>query len=560
MPVFVEYPTQFSKERLKSELIAHNVELPPSQSKKHVNVELYLEHEMRSLLYTVSRQPTCEIDDTAAPLPTNTTDDTPTEEPYPGFESQVQQILKDADAINNDADRQKLRRVLYKFKASFAKDTLDCGLTKLHTVRIPTHPNAPPTFVRQYKIPIASHKPVQEIIDSMLGKEYDNADAKAEKASEQDSFEDCAEEEREDALDMVDLGLLTDDQQKAKLLQYGFKAGPIVASTRALYIKKLHRLMDPPALASLQREGECPKKRKYKTHFTPDYTKVYPCLIRVKHNDSLARCTVCNSDFSIAHGGLNDCKRHVEVGRFCQSRDFYPQCFVPSAGWVNGKTPHRSSDSSQNGSLVQTGSPYRFFSITQMVEEGSVYIENRLSPQIQHTQTERRSSQRTEHMMNNRALRDFMRLDKDTMTGRSLCLTTLSPHQKHTVTVTAFSPSIFLLYPQAILTACSNVFAFSIATKRRPIKGAAGHPVQFKYQDLPQLSPTTLERQEILQCLVPLWIQTVVFLLVVFLLCLIYSYMKNPLFNPLTALLDGLHEEPALISSMQATPASGDAS
>ncbi|XP_051958771.1 putative glutathione-specific gamma-glutamylcyclotransferase 2 isoform X1 [Xyrauchen texanus] len=59
-------------------------------------------------------------------------------------------------------------------------------------------------------------------------------------------------------------------------------------------------------------EGVCPKKRKYKTHFTPDYTKVYPCLIRVKHNDSLARCTVCNSDFSIAHGGLNDCKRHVE--------------------------------------------------------------------------------------------------------------------------------------------------------------------------------------------------------------------------------------------------------
>ncbi len=33
----------------------------------------------------------------------------------------------------------------------------------------------------------------------------------------------------------------------------------------------------------------------------------------MKNNDSLARCTVCNSDFSIAHGGLNDCRRHVEV-------------------------------------------------------------------------------------------------------------------------------------------------------------------------------------------------------------------------------------------------------
>ncbi len=35
---------------------------------------------------------------------------------------------------------------------------------------IPTNPNAPPTFVRQYKIPIASYKPVQEFVDSMLEK------------------------------------------------------------------------------------------------------------------------------------------------------------------------------------------------------------------------------------------------------------------------------------------------------------------------------------------------------------------------------------------------------
>lgn len=44
MPVFVEDPSQFSKERLKSELIAHNVDLPPPESKKHAYVELYLKH------------------------------------------------------------------------------------------------------------------------------------------------------------------------------------------------------------------------------------------------------------------------------------------------------------------------------------------------------------------------------------------------------------------------------------------------------------------------------------------------------------------------------------
>ncbi len=92
------------------------------------------------------------------------------EEPYAGFNAQVQQILSEADALHNEADCQGLKNVLHKYKNSFAKDSLDCGLTNIHTVRIPTNPNAPPTFVRQYKNPIASYEPVQEIVDSMLEK------------------------------------------------------------------------------------------------------------------------------------------------------------------------------------------------------------------------------------------------------------------------------------------------------------------------------------------------------------------------------------------------------
>ncbi len=50
------------------------------------------------------------------------------------------------------------------------KDSLNCGLTNIHTVRIPKKTNAKPTFVRQYRIPIALYEPVQEIVDSMLEK------------------------------------------------------------------------------------------------------------------------------------------------------------------------------------------------------------------------------------------------------------------------------------------------------------------------------------------------------------------------------------------------------
>ena len=121
-------------------------------------------------VYTVSHQSVGETDEPATPLNTKPTDDTPMEEPYPGFESPVQRILQDANALQSDTVRQGLRQVLYKFKESCAKDSLDCGLTNLHMVHIPTHPDAPPTFVKQYKIPIASQEPVQEIIESMLEK------------------------------------------------------------------------------------------------------------------------------------------------------------------------------------------------------------------------------------------------------------------------------------------------------------------------------------------------------------------------------------------------------
>lgn len=43
MPVFVEDPALFSKERLKSELIANDVALPLSE-KKEVYLQLYLKH------------------------------------------------------------------------------------------------------------------------------------------------------------------------------------------------------------------------------------------------------------------------------------------------------------------------------------------------------------------------------------------------------------------------------------------------------------------------------------------------------------------------------------
>ncbi|XP_041702506.1 lamina-associated polypeptide 2, isoforms beta/delta/epsilon/gamma isoform X11 [Coregonus clupeaformis] len=77
------------------------------------------------------------------------------------------------------------------------------------------------------------------------------------------------------------------------------------------------------------------------------------------------------------------------------------------------------------------------------------------------------------------------------------------------------------------------------ATRRRPIKGAAGRPVQFKYPDLPA-SPMTLQRRAVERRLVPLWVQILVFFIVACLLYLIYAAMEDSLDNPFVALQDNL--------------------
>ncbi|XP_016104060.1 lamina-associated polypeptide 2, isoforms beta/delta/epsilon/gamma-like isoform X1 [Sinocyclocheilus grahami] len=334
---------------------------------------------------------------------------------------------------------------------------------------------------------------------------------------------------KEEAAEMVDLGLLTDDQLKAKLLRYGVKAGPIVASTRALYEKKLKRLLDSSEQASQHMVNGTRDAGRYSDSEEEDESVEDDD--KDSESEQLRSETVSRTETS---------KTASRTGMFSQSRDFYPRCFVPTAGFINGKIQHKSSDATLNGSLSQSGSPYRSFSITQMVEE----IENRFSPQSKQTEIERRSGQRSEQTVDSRALQDFMRLDKDTMTGRSLCLTSPSSHQKLTVTEPV-TDVLSEMFPDTARTP-TGIYA----TKRRPIKGAAGRPVQFKYPEMTLLSPTTLERQEIQQRLVPLWVQIMVFLLVVCLLYLIYSSMEEPLSNPFTALLEGLHEA-ALISTSQ---------
>lgn len=78
----------------------------------------------------------------------------------------------------------------------------------------------------------------------------------------------------------------------------------------------------------------------------------------------------------------------------------------------------------------------------------------------------------------------------------------------------------------------------SSATRRRPIKGAAGRPVQYVFPDTPT-SPATLERREAERRLVPIRIQILVFLIVVVLLYLVYAVVEDSWLDSAMSLLDG---------------------
>uniref|UniRef100_A0A3Q1BJ07 LEM domain-containing protein n=1 Tax=Amphiprion ocellaris TaxID=80972 RepID=A0A3Q1BJ07_AMPOC len=89
--------------------------------------------------------------------------------------------------------------------------------------------------------PAASKK---EIYVELHLKNIDQKNAADFSSDEEDLVQDVAEEEEDpEDTEMPDPSSLTDDDLKAMLFKYGVKAGPIVGSTRALYERKLKKLL-----------------------------------------------------------------------------------------------------------------------------------------------------------------------------------------------------------------------------------------------------------------------------------------------------------------------------
>ena len=73
--------------------------------------------------------------------------------------------------------------------------------------------------------------------------------------------------------------------------------------------KRVHDKMEAENVSSAS------TKKKHCQQFIPQYSEKFPILRPSKEGLSYAYCTCCNTDFSVAHGGLTDCRKHVDGTR-----------------------------------------------------------------------------------------------------------------------------------------------------------------------------------------------------------------------------------------------------
>ncbi|XP_053173998.1 LEM domain-containing protein 1 [Scomber japonicus] len=348
--------------------------------------------------------------------------------------------------------------------------------------------------------------------------------------------EDQVEEVEEDDTEMPDPSNLTDDDLRAALLVHGVKAGPIVGSTRALYEQKLRKL--------LESDGH---DKRNGTEEAVLYSDSEEEEENGKEDDEESGSEGARQE-TVAQSEQTQ-KKSSQVELLFQKGGYvYPQCFLPSSRlrarasrhrepstkWNSGNVLKSSEQSRSWSSQIPAGIS-RASSVDQRSGLGSG-MESRtsLSTNVD-TERELNGSNVQEHWSRSNGV-DMPAVDEN---NQSVFYTPkASTYEWKTKLAPEPVKDIYKDLIPDIKTTPTGIHA----TRRRPIKGAAGRPIQYAYPDTPS-SPTTLERREVERRLVPIHIQILVFFIVASLLYLIYACIEDNSFSPFVALLDSLNQE-----------------
>ncbi|XP_072305197.1 LEM domain-containing protein 1 isoform X3 [Eucyclogobius newberryi] len=281
-----------------------------------------------------------------------------------------------------------------------------------------------------------------------------------------------ADDEEPNVAKILDPRSLTDDDLKAALQQHGVKAGPIVASTRALYERKLRNLLLSNGLDKVNDKvngaGEAVLYSDSEEEEVSEEEQEQPVTEEVQ------------TQTEAAERSQQDHKQDLSS----QSEDHvYPQCFL-----VSSRLRFCDSEKRQ---LIPKRNPRNVLKSSRLSRSCGSQVPTGIS---------RASS-------------------VDQPSGLAPAEPAQEPSQDRFKDLLADTPT--------------GIYA----TRRRPIKGAAGRPVQYALPDT-LLSPNTLQRQEVERRLVPLKIQILVFFIVAIILYVILVLFEDYTFNPLLALID----------------------
>ncbi|XP_058498175.1 lamina-associated polypeptide 2, isoforms beta/gamma-like [Solea solea] len=366
---------------------------------------------------------------------------------------------------------------------------------------------------------------------------------------------------------MPDPSALTDDDLKAALLKHGVKAGPIVASTRFLYEKKLRKLLHGQLngakkgmMYSDSEEEENGEDNDAESSAEEENKEPGEESDQAEEESSQVKLYTQNGVFTYPQCFLPQMRRHIPTSKpspvrnsgnvLKSSERSRPPCSQNLVGISRG-VQAGSQSVAVNGysSSSSSSSSSQTFSITEMLKE----MEGQRSLS---------TSANSERAFNGGNVQDHWsqsnRLDMPSVVNRTM------KNQSLYYTPKAFPQEWGMQEP--VKDDFKHLFPAEItptgiyATRRRPIKGAAGRPIQYMYPDTP-VSPMTLQRRDVERRLVPVHIQIVVFVIVTCMLYLIYVSVEDNRFSPSVSLLDNLNpgsnSEEALLHKTEAqdTPA-----
>uniref|UniRef100_A0A3Q2Q9B1 LEM domain containing 1 n=1 Tax=Fundulus heteroclitus TaxID=8078 RepID=A0A3Q2Q9B1_FUNHE len=399
--------------------------------------------------------------------------------------------------------------------------------------------------------PAASKK---ELYVELHLKHIDQSNCADFSSDDEDPVHDVVGEDPENAT-VLDPSALTDKDLKDLLLKHGVKAGPIVASTRAVYEKKLRKLLQSGGKEELneaenavlysdsdeEEEGDENKEEQEEPEGEQEQTAEALKLNQQrcnKKNVDVQRGDFAYSQCFFLSSRLRPCplkqnewssKRNSKnaVRSSEQTREHRSQ--IPAGISKVSIAQHsglRSGVPSGSQSVVSNGCSSRSsqaFSITEMVVE----MESRTSPTVC-SDKELSHSSKQEHR--SRSSRPPQEPENDILKE---------------------------IFPDTNATP-TGIYA----TPRRPIKGAAQRPIQYAYPKTP-VSPTTLERREVERRLVPIYIQILVFFTVVYVLYVISVIVEDgssvmPLLESLNQWSDSEEGSPALDETQDTHSASGE--